>query len=333
MKICKKCILPEHENSITIDETGLCSICRENLPSGRTIDLVETDLCKLINKYKGKSRYDCLVMCSGGKDSIAALYFMKKRYGLNPLVFMFDNGFEDEQAITNVKNAVKELDVDLEYFKSTHMFDMFKEMVYADKPFPACAVCSLWYMGLVYDVAKYHGINLIIGGWTKGQLGLDSSLKKRNDKQVQKEMAILCEGLPSFIKDMRKKYDNYKDFPLDMNELKKRHRISSNTRIVSPHWFLPIDAQEYTQIIEDKLSWKPIDKSYPIGSTNCKVNFLGSWLCLKKHGFTHFHIEQAKLIREGVITKEQAQEILKFEDKDILKEVCDKLGVKENDCS
>ena len=54
-------------------------------------------------------------MCSGGKDSTSSLYYVKKRYNLNPLAFTFDHGFETEEAMRNIKNAVEILDVDFLY--------------------------------------------------------------------------------------------------------------------------------------------------------------------------------------------------------------------------
>jgi tRNA(Ile)-lysidine synthase TilS/MesJ len=60
-------------------------------------------------------------MCSGGKDSTASLYFMKKRYRMNPLAFTFDHGFEIEGAKENVINAVEALGVDYLFFKTDFM--------------------------------------------------------------------------------------------------------------------------------------------------------------------------------------------------------------------
>ena len=80
--------MPERKPDVYLNEEGICSICvahdmmkkfEENSKP------LETDFLKVINKYKGKHKYDCLVMCSGGKDSTSSLYYMKKRYNLNPL--------------------------------------------------------------------------------------------------------------------------------------------------------------------------------------------------------------------------------------------------------
>ena len=78
--ICKRCVLPESKPDIWINEDGICNICLEYDKETQSLDKsLETDFIKLLNMYKSKGEYDCLVMCSGGKDSTSALYYMKKR--------------------------------------------------------------------------------------------------------------------------------------------------------------------------------------------------------------------------------------------------------------
>jgi len=108
-RICQRCIMPENKPDIFLNDKGICNLCLEHDFVKRTEDNVkplETDFLKIINKYKGKQKYDCLVMCSGGKDSTSSLYYMTKRYKLNPLAFTFDHGFETEEAMENIRNAV-----------------------------------------------------------------------------------------------------------------------------------------------------------------------------------------------------------------------------------
>jgi 3'-phosphoadenosine 5'-phosphosulfate sulfotransferase (PAPS reductase)/FAD synthetase len=108
-RICKKCIMPEAKPAIFLNEEGICNLCVEHEKMKKfenETKPLESDFIKIINKYKGKQKYDCLVMCSGGKDSTSSLYYMKKRYDLNPLAFTFDHGFETEEALENIHNAV-----------------------------------------------------------------------------------------------------------------------------------------------------------------------------------------------------------------------------------
>jgi tRNA(Ile)-lysidine synthase TilS/MesJ len=95
--ICKKCVLPESKPDIWINEERVCNICLEEEKTkydSENSKPLETDFIKMFSTYKSHGEYDCFVMCSGGKDSTVALYYMQKRYKMNPLAFTFDHGFE-----------------------------------------------------------------------------------------------------------------------------------------------------------------------------------------------------------------------------------------------
>ena len=170
--ICRKCVLPESKPDIWLDENGICSVCIEHEKTKDPLEdrkSLETDFIKTINQYKGKGEYDCLVMCSGGKDSTSSLYYMKRRYKLNPLAFTFDHGFETEDALENIRNAVEILGVDFLLFKTDFMKDMFSKILTTKSKAVICHPCSIWYMDLTFKIAAKFNIPIIIAGWTKGQ--------------------------------------------------------------------------------------------------------------------------------------------------------------------
>ena len=74
LKRCSRCLLPETHETILIDGDGVCNVCRAqevkdeiNWPD----QLQKLDA--LVEEYRGRYRYDCLVPFSGGKDSIFPL--------------------------------------------------------------------------------------------------------------------------------------------------------------------------------------------------------------------------------------------------------------------
>lgn len=80
-KICKICVLPEDKPNVWFDDEGVCNICIEHRKMNNASEnakFMETDFIKILNQNKGKGEYDCLVMCSGGKDSPSSLYYMKQ---------------------------------------------------------------------------------------------------------------------------------------------------------------------------------------------------------------------------------------------------------------
>ena len=305
---CKKCVLIEHKPDIYLNDEGICNICvAYNVDKAHQAHpkILESELIKILDTFRGKAKYDCLLMASGGKDSIASLYYISKRYHLNPLVFTFDNGFEDRVALDNIQNATGILGVDWFYFHSSYMKEMYAETINDKEDFSVCMLCSLWYMQLVYQAASQYNLKLIIGGWTSGQLNVE-----------EKEMRALTQDIPGFIDLMRKKYGKYKIFPRNMKELNKMYKISKKVKILSPHWFLPFTSEEYVETIKAQLNWRPVKLSYPKKSSNCAVNFVNSYALTKSLGFTHFHVEMSKLIRCGKLSRDEALHSLEANMKD-----------------
>jgi len=110
---------------ITFDELGVCNHCAAALlrlknqllpPQERT-----RALAALGEQIKAEGRgkeYDCIIGVSGGVDSTMTAYEVKK-LGLRPLAVHFDNGWNSELAVSNIKNTLDVLKIDL----YTHVVD------------------------------------------------------------------------------------------------------------------------------------------------------------------------------------------------------------------
>jgi len=328
--VCQKCVMPEVSSRIFLNSDGVCNLCIDHEKKPPSVPLLESDFIKILDKYRGKHKYDCLVMCSGGKDSTAALYYMKKRYNLNPLAFMFDHGFEQEDAIENVKKAVGKLGVDFLFYKTNQMKTMFKSIVKTKSKAIMCHPCSIWYMDLAFEIAEQNDAPIIIAGWTKGQSEKQEVMSKCGCNVHSPEYVEMAKETNTFLEENPLMKSVYKDFPKTMEDLLKRSKKRKNKAMVlSPHWFLPYGPNEYVKMIKDELGWSYIKNSYPGKSTNCNMNFVSAYNAMKYFGYTHYHVEMSKLIREGVITREQALEELKMEfDREMMIEILKKI-----DCS
>jgi hypothetical protein len=329
-RICKRCVLPESKPDIWLNEDMICSVCldyEKTKTDGAPSVPLETDFTKMLSMYKSYGDYDCLVMCSGGKDSTAALYYMKKRYKLNPLAFTFDHGFETEDAMENVKNAVEALGVDFLYFKSDFMKDMFSKIIKADTGAVICHLCSLWYMDLTFKIAARYNIPLIIAGWTKGQSDKQPLMSRCGCNVHQPEFASMAKATKEFLNNYVKIEPKYKDFPESMEEVLSRAKRRQKCAVLSPHWFLPFNTEEYVEVIKNELKWKFPRLSYPAKTTNCYLNFISVYFSMKHYGYTHYHVEMSKMIREGLLTRQEALENLKIDfDKDFLNKIGKKIG-------
>lgn len=335
-KLCKLCIMPESLPDITLNEEGICNLCiaHETAKKIDTLKPLESDLIKILSKYKGKHKYDCMVMCSGGKDSTSALYYMKKRYGLNVLAFTFDHGFETEEALENIHNAVEILGVDFMFLKSAFMKDMFAKIVSSNAKAVICHPCSIWYMDLAFDVAARYEIPVIVAGWTKGQSNKQEIMSKCGCNVHSAEFRAMAENTRQFLDTGLKNMPQYKNFPRSMEEVLSRAKKRFKTIVISPHWFLPYSVEEYVKVIKDELKWKMPRLSYPAGSTNCLLNFMSVYYSVKNYGYTHYHVEASKMIREGLLLRDDALKQLELNvDKELLKSIADKLGVENFEAS
>ena len=93
--------------------------CLQHLPPARVQDGPASTgppnkraLDALIEEYRGKYDYDCIVPFSGGKDSTWTLYYLVKEYGIKPLVVRFDHGFMRPNLEDNNKRTLRKLGVD-----------------------------------------------------------------------------------------------------------------------------------------------------------------------------------------------------------------------------
>ncbi|MDP6945001.1 MAG: 7-cyano-7-deazaguanine synthase, partial [Myxococcota bacterium] len=272
--ICRSCVLPEIPPHITFADDGVCNICKEFEQQERTPLSLESDFIKILDKHRGKHRYDCLVMCSGGKDSTAALYFMKERYKLNPLAFTFDHGFEQSDAIGNVRNAVDKLGVDFVFYKTNYMKDMFKRMIRTKSKAVICHPCSIWYMDLGYKMAKRFDAPIIIAGWTKGQSTKQEVMSSCGCNVHQSEYKAMAAETQAFLDNEISDMPKYKNFPRTMEKMLKQAKKRHNAMVLSPHWFLPYSPDQYVKIIQDAIGWEYTEKSFPRKSSNCSLNFI-----------------------------------------------------------
>jgi hypothetical protein len=309
-RICTRCVLPEAPPGIVMDAEGVCSVCHTYMKQEKATPALESDFIRILDKHRGKHKYDCLVMCSGGKDSTAALYFMKERYKTNPLAFTFDHGFETNEAIGNVRRAVDKLGVDFVFFKTGFMKPMFKKLVESKAPAVICHPCSIWYMQLGFEMAERFDCPIIVAGWTKGQSQKQEVMTTCGCNVHQPEYVQMAKATTKFLNEELDEMPQYADFPRSMEELLKRIKKKKGAMVLSPHWFLPYAPDEYVQIIQKELDWRYPKMSYPLKSTNCSLNFISVNNSMRDYGYTHYHVEMSKLVREGVIARDEALKLL-----------------------
>lgn len=107
---------------IEFDDKGNCNHCNSALDLAREIWFPdahgEKRLDEMYEKIKTEEKnkeFDCIIGLSGGVDSSYLAYHAVKK-GLRPLVVHVDCGWNSEQAVKNIENIVKKLDIELHTF-------------------------------------------------------------------------------------------------------------------------------------------------------------------------------------------------------------------------
>lgn len=111
---CARCVMPETQESIAFDANGVCSSCRNIDIKHQEVDWAKRKqvFLDLLDKYRGKYAYDCIVPFSGGKDSTYQVYSAVKDYGLKPLVVCYDHHMFRPIIHQNRERVLKRLGVD-----------------------------------------------------------------------------------------------------------------------------------------------------------------------------------------------------------------------------
>ncbi len=113
IKYCLNCVMPETKPDFKIYDDGICIACKVYL-NRKKINWVkrEKELLKIIKYYKNKnnSNYDCIIPCSGGKDSTYQTLKILE-YGMNPLCVTASTDMLSDIGRYNIEN-IKKLGVD-----------------------------------------------------------------------------------------------------------------------------------------------------------------------------------------------------------------------------
>jgi hypothetical protein len=299
-KRCSCCILPIGLPGLTFDQDGKCNHCRdyalrqrEELPWQQNKDRFRA----LAQKMKGGSRYDCLVPLSGGKDSSYILCVLVKEYGLKPLAFNFNNGFQHSQAIHNIENLVNRLGVDLVIYKpDLHMLhQLFRAFLVRAGEF--CTPCNMLIDSSSYRIARQHGIPFIMSGSSDN---LDPGLAGVSSSRYydQKYYSGVVKGLVA-----PRDWEYYVGPSYFRKAL--RRVLGRGPHLVDVRRYLRPSASEMHQVLEDERWKSPADA---VQHGDCLLNPLKEHMYYRRWRCNEVTSMYSSLIRSGTITREEGLE-------------------------
>lgn len=158
--------------SIVFDSDGNCSNCssalelaKQTWKPGKEGERKLDEIIQRIKTEGSKKEYDCIIGLSGGVDSSYLAYLAVKK-GLRPLVVHVDCGWNSEQAVRNVENIVKKLNLELHTFVVN-----WEEMKDLQRSFFKAGVPDLdipqdhAIFAALYQFAEKNGIKYVLNGY------------------------------------------------------------------------------------------------------------------------------------------------------------------------
>ncbi len=321
MKRCTRCGLPETHETIAFDEAGVCNICRQHEFKGGKIDWTDRKkaLDALIEEYRGKYDYDCLVPFSGGKDSTWTLYYLVKTYGIKPLVVRFDHGFMRPNLEENVKRTMRTLGVD--YMSFTPNWRVVQKLMlqsFLEKG-DFCWHCHTGIFSYPMWVAIQKKVPLIFWGEPSAEYTAYFSYEQAEEVDEKRFNRYVNLGISA--DDMFVRLNG----EVDMRDLKPysypplKELRALNYRSVCLGSYIPWDVKSQSAIIERELGWRGdrvenVPPQYTYEKIECYVQGVRDYIKFIKRGYTRPTHLVALDVRNGRLTKEQgAQMIAEYE--------------------
>jgi hypothetical protein len=321
MNRCKQCIMPESVPGIAFNEYGICNLC---LGYKEGESLGEKEFNKLIESIRNqRSKYDCIVPVSGGRDSSYILYAAKKLYNLRVLAVNYDNEFRNDQAIINIRTACSKLGVDLLEVRSKR--NIAKKIVRSEirlvlyrGPLAVsevlCTACAYGYKSVVYRAAIKYKVPLIL--WGESQVESTYDTKGIFRKALEKK-AYSRHRLRKFVRLFDMKYYRLRYYHLIQRiefhvpgnsilatgkpELKK-----GNIREVRFFDYIPWNRNVIKKTITKELDWKKPANSISTWRTDCAIPMLLNYCFFCLFGCSKNCFGYCNMINSGQMGREEA---------------------------
>lgn len=318
LRRCTRCTVPETHESVILDEDGVCSICKQIDYKRTQIDwnarLKELDA--LVDPFRGKGAYDCIVPFSGGKDSTFTLWYIVKQLGLKPLVVSFDHSFYRPRTIENNERTQRKLGVDFLKFRTNWkivrklMLESFRRK--GDFEWHAHTGSFAYPM----QIAVKFRIPLLFWGEPSAEY---TSYYTYQDREAVDEarfhrftnLGIAAEDMQGFLKGEVSMRDLE---PYRYPSAKELRRLQ--IRSVCLGSYIPWDVREHYGIIRKELGWQGdrvegVPSQYPYEKIEYQLQGPRDYLKFIKRGYARTTHLTSIDIRNGRMTRKEAAELIR----------------------
>lgn len=306
-QICSECVMDTTDSKIEFDARGVCDHCNDfyknTLPNWHTDERGKRELTAIISEIKQQGRgkeFDCIMGMSGGVDSSYLLYVVKEHFGLRPLVFHVDAGWNSQIAVNNIEKLIDGLGLDLytEVIDWEEMRDLqlayFKSGVpHIDTPQDHA------FFATMYKFAEKHNVKTILTG---------ANLSTECIRNPIEWMYYQSDSVQ--LRDIHRRFGTRPlvNFPLTTILHHKVYlRYFRRIRIVRPLNYVPYLKADAMKLLEEKFGWQP----YPQKHFESRfTRFYESYWLPKRFGYDTRKVQFSSLIVTGQMTRPEALERL-----------------------
>lgn len=303
-QICTRCVMDTSDPEISFDNYGHCNHCTEALQKLKQSYMPDArgqkKLEKLIDEIRrtGKDKkYDCMIGLSGGIDS-SWLTYKSKEWGLHPLIFHVDAGWDSPIAAQNVQNLVRYLGYELHTFTVDweEMRDLQRAYLYSslanqdvpqDHAFFAVLFHTAAKMGLRYWLSGFNLATESILPRSWGYTAMDSRQLKAIHKQFGQRPLRNFPTLSFW--DYCKFYNDILFFP--------------TVKAVTPLNWMPYNAEEARRILQREAGWENYGRKH---SESVFTKFFQNYYLPTKFGYDKRRAHLSSLIVSGQMTRDEA---------------------------
>jgi N-acetyl sugar amidotransferase len=306
-QICSSCVMDTSDSKIIFDKKGVCDHCNtffnHTLPNWHTGDKGRLDLEALVRTIKASGHgkdFDCIIGMSGGIDS-SYLTYIATEFGLRPLVFHVDAGWNSQEAVNNIEKVVDKLGLDLytEVIDWQEIRDLqlayFKSGVpHIDMPQDHA------FFATMYKFAEQHNIKYILTG---------ANLSTECIRNPIEWMYYQSDSIQ--LRDIHTKFGTRPLVNYPVTSI-LRHKIwlpyLKGIKVVRPLNMVEYNKAAAVKFLTDKFGWQP----YPQKHFESRFTrfYEGYWLP-KKFSFDTRKVQYSSLIVTNQMTRDEAIEKLK----------------------
>lgn len=324
---CTRCILPHTTPFIDFDSAGVCNYCREHKPISY---LGMQDLEALLSKHRrNDGRPDCIAAFSGGRDSSYGLHFLKKELGLQPLAYTYDWGMITDLGRRNQARMLGQLGVEhivvsaditmkrshireniLAWMKNPHlgMVPLFME---GDKQceFHADRLMRNYGLKLMFF---FRGNELEKDEFKAGHAGVKDADPGGviHNLEPLKKLRLLSFYAGQYLKNPAYFNSSFFDTGLAFfSTYIQRHDYSFLWH------YVPWDEDRILNTLVNEYDWEVPTETPATWRTDDGTSAFYNYIYYQVQGFTENDSFRSRQVREGILTREKALELVNAENR------------------